>query len=112
MLFSPLLCSNKNLPQDIFLLPLQRNYIRKAINSNAKMSEWHRLAYDRYMRKYGPKKGKVAALKESKYMTERRKVRMENIKKVKDLRKKGWNTRAIANEIGVSDCTVLNYLKS
>lgn len=89
-----------------------RNYIRKAINSDAKMAEWHRLAHDRHMRKYGPKKGRAAAIKESKYMTERRKIRMENIKKVKELHKKGWNTRAIANEIGISNCTVFNYLKS
>lgn len=88
-----------------------RNYIQNLSNSKELFGEWNKTAFER-ARHSTKNKGEKGAIYKTEYIDNRKKKKIENTKRARELRNAGISIKAIAKELGVTDQTVRKYLKS
>lgn len=85
-----------------------KNYILELPANKEILGEWNKTAFERVRHK---KKGEKGAIYKSEYIDGRKRTKIENTKKARELYNAGISTKAIAKDLGVSMQTVHKYLK-
>ena len=87
---------------------VSKNYIYSLTNGKEILSEWNKIAYERSKHR---KKGEKAAIYKSEYINSRKKNKIENSKKAKELFLRGASVKEIAKYLGLQEQTIRLYLK-